>query len=94
LAQNREISEIRYLVADIDASGETDEISEDPREEAATLENTPNNTLNATLDPSPHALSDLPESATWRTQTGAAVPSLSSRASRDLQWLTTVSTAN
>jgi hypothetical protein len=67
LAQNREISEMRYLVADIDASGETDEIYEDPPAEVGTLEEALNSTLIATLDPSPLALSDLPE----RAETGA-----------------------
>ncbi|MFZ3583116.1 DUF305 domain-containing protein [Loktanella sp. DJP18] len=67
LAQNREISEMRYLWADIDASGETDEIYEDPPAEVGTLEEALNSTLIATLDPSPLALSDLPE----RTETGA-----------------------
>ncbi len=63
LAQNREISEMRYLLADIDASGETDEIYEDPPAEIGTLEEALNSTLIATLDPSPLALSDLPERA-------------------------------
>ncbi len=67
LAQNREISEMRYLVADIDASGETGEIYEDPPAEVGTLEQALNSTLIATLDPSPLALSDLPD----RTETGA-----------------------
>jgi hypothetical protein len=67
LAQNREISEMRYLVADIDASGETGEIYEDPPAEVGTLEEALNSTLIATLDPSPLALSDLPE----RAETGA-----------------------
>lgn len=67
LAQNREISEMRYLVADIDASGEVDEIYEDPPAEVGTLEEALNSTLIATLDPSPLALSDLPD----RAETGA-----------------------
>jgi len=67
LAQNREISEMRYLIADIEASGETDEIYEDSPAEVGTLEAALNSTLIATLDPSPLALTDLPE----RAETGA-----------------------
>jgi hypothetical protein len=67
LAQNREISEMRYLVADIGASGEVDGIYEDPPAEVGTLEEALNSTLIATLDPSPLVLSDLPE----RAETGA-----------------------
>src|SRR6056297_2782916 len=55
LAQNREISEMRYLVADIDASGETGGIYEDPPVEVGTLEEALKSTLIATLDPSPLA---------------------------------------
>jgi hypothetical protein len=67
LAQNREISEMRYLVADIDADGEVDEIYEDPPAEVGTLQQALNSTLIATLDPSPLALDDLPQDA----ETGA-----------------------
>ncbi|MFW5881127.1 MAG: DUF305 domain-containing protein [Roseicyclus sp.] len=61
LAQNREIAEMRYLVADIGASGETGEIYEDPPAELGTLEEALNSTRIATLDPAPLARSDLPE---------------------------------
>ena len=67
LAQNREISEMRYLVADIDADGEVDEIYEDSPAEVGTLQQALNSTLIATLDPSPLALDDLPQDA----ETGA-----------------------
>lgn len=67
LAQNREISEMRYLIADIDAAGETDQIYQDPPPRLGTLEEALNNTLIATLDPSPVALEALPEEA----ETGA-----------------------
>jgi hypothetical protein len=63
LAQNREISEMRYLIANIDASGETDEIYQDPPPRVGTLDEALNNTLIATLDPSPVALDALPEDA-------------------------------
>lgn len=67
LAQNREISEMRHLVAHVGAPGETDEIYEDPPAEVSTLEEALNSTHIATLDPSPLALSGLPE----RVETGA-----------------------
>lgn len=61
LAQNREISEMRYLVADIAASGETGEIYEDPPAKVGTLEEALNGTLRAALDPAPLAPGDMPE---------------------------------
>jgi len=67
LAQNREISEMRYLVADIEDADETTAIYQDPPAEIGTLEEALNNTLLATLDPAPLALSDLPD----RAETGA-----------------------
>ncbi len=67
LAQNREISEMRYLIADIDATGEAQEIYQDPPPRVGTVEEALNNTLIATLDPSPVALGALPEEA----ETGA-----------------------
>ncbi|ROU02446.1 DUF6692 family protein [Histidinibacterium lentulum] len=60
LAQNREIAEMRYLLADIGASGETAEIYEDPPAEVGTLEEALNATLRATLDPAPLAPRDMP----------------------------------
>jgi len=63
VAQNREISQMRYLLADIDASGETDEIFEDPPAEIGTLDKALNSTLLSTLKPSPIAPSNLPERA-------------------------------
>lgn len=67
LAQNREISEMRYLIADIDGTGGTHEIYQDPPPRVGTVEEALNNTLIATLDPSPVALGALPEEA----ETGA-----------------------
>jgi hypothetical protein len=67
LAQNREISEMRYLVADIDASREMGGIYEAPPARVGTLQDALDNTMRATLDPAPLALSDLPE----RAETGA-----------------------
>lgn len=62
-AQNREIAEMRYLIADIDANGEADSIYEDPAPTVGTVEDALNNTLIATLDPSPVTLDALPEGA-------------------------------
>lgn len=53
LAQNREISEMRYLIADIDAAGEAHDIYRDPPPRVGTLDDALNNTLVATLAPSP-----------------------------------------
>ncbi|HKK37270.1 MAG TPA: DUF305 domain-containing protein [Paracoccaceae bacterium] len=63
LAQNREIAEMRYMIADIDASGETDAIHEDPPATVGTLEDALNTTLTAALDPSPLSPDDVPEGA-------------------------------
>ena len=62
-AQNREISEMRYLIADIASSGETAEIYQDPPPQNGTVDDALNNTLIATLDPAPVALDALPEDA-------------------------------
>ncbi len=62
-AQNREIAEMRYLIADIGTTGELDEIYRDPPPQVGTLEQALNNTLIATLDASPVALDALPEEA-------------------------------
>lgn len=59
LAQNREISEMRYLIADIEDTGETDEIYTDPPAQVGTLDAALNNTLVATLDPSPLTADEL-----------------------------------
>src|SRR6056297_2523757 len=61
LAQNREISEMRYLIADIDERGEVESIYEDPQPSVGTLEGALSNTLIATLDPSPVAVDALPD---------------------------------
>ncbi|SEO17916.1 DUF305 domain-containing protein [Palleronia pelagia] len=66
-AQNREIAEMRYLIADIDDTGETEEIFRDAPPRVGTVEDALDNTLVATLDPSPVALDALPEG----TDTGA-----------------------
>lgn len=63
LAQNREIAEMRYMIADIDASGETDAIYEDPPATVGTFEDALATTLIAALDPSPLSRDDLPEDA-------------------------------
>ncbi|RBI83466.1 DUF305 domain-containing protein [Rhodosalinus halophilus] len=60
-AQNREIAEMRYLIAAIDERGEIESIYEDPPPAVGTLEEALNNTLIASLDPSPIALEALPE---------------------------------
>jgi len=60
-AQNREIAEMRYLIADIDARGEVVSIHEDPPPSVGTLEDALSNTLIATLDPSPVAVDALPD---------------------------------
>lgn len=60
-AQNREIAEMRYLIADIDARGEAASIYEDPPPSVGTLDDALSNTLISTLDPSPVALDALPE---------------------------------
>lgn len=61
LAQNREISEMRYLIADMDARGETGETYQDPPPQVGTLDEALNNTLISTLDPSPVPLEAVPE---------------------------------
>jgi hypothetical protein len=63
LAQNREVAEMRFLIAELDRGGDVGEIYEDPPPEVGTIEEALNSTLVATLDPSPLALSDLPERA-------------------------------
>lgn len=60
-AQNREIAEMRYLIADIDANGEVRSIYEDPPPSVGSLEEALSNTLIATLDPSPVTLDALPD---------------------------------
>lgn len=60
-AQNREIAEMRYLIADIDARGEAASIYEDPPPSVGTLDDALSSTLISTLDPSPVALDALPE---------------------------------
>lgn len=61
-AQNREIAEMRYLIADIGANGEAASIYEDPPPSVGTLEDALSNTLIASLDPSPVALDALTNS--------------------------------
>lgn len=63
LAQNREISEMRYLIADIEAGGETSAIYQDPTPRLGTLADALNNTLLAALDPAPVARDDVPAQA-------------------------------
>ncbi|MDG4650420.1 DUF305 domain-containing protein [Roseibacterium sp. SDUM158017] len=67
LAQNREISEMRYLLADIGRNGETGQIYEDPPARVGTLQEALDNLLYARLDPAPIGLDDLPTDA----ETGA-----------------------
>ncbi len=62
-AQNREIAEMRYLIADIGTRGETETIYQDPPARAGTLEDALDRTLTAGLDPAPVARDDLPEDA-------------------------------
>jgi len=61
LAQNREISEMRYLIAEIGRAGEVDEIYEDPGLSVGSLEDALSSIRMATLDPAPLSLEDLPE---------------------------------
>lgn len=61
LAQNREISEMRYLIADIGRAGEIGEIYEDPGLTLGGVDEALNTTLIATLDPAPLPVEDLPE---------------------------------
>ena len=63
LAQNREISEMRYLIADMERSGEVGEVYEDPQPRLGTLEDALDMTRIAALDPAPLALADLPGEA-------------------------------
>jgi hypothetical protein len=60
-AQNREIAEMRYLIADFDDNGEVESIYEDPPPSVGTLQDALSNTLIATLDPSPVTLDALPQ---------------------------------
>ncbi|OAB55228.1 DUF305 domain-containing protein [Phormidium willei BDU 130791] len=62
-AQNREIAEMRYLIADIGTRGETETIYQDPPARAGTLEDALNRTLTAGLDPAPVARDTLPADA-------------------------------
>lgn len=63
LAQNREIAEMRYLIAEIEASDKADATYEDPPVQVGTLEQALARTLIAGLDPAPLAFSDLPDAA-------------------------------
>lgn len=58
-AQNREISEMRYLIADIGASGSVDDIYRDPEPEIGTMQEALDNLLVAKLDPMPLSQTDL-----------------------------------
>jgi len=61
LAQNREISEMRYLIAEIGRAGEVEEIYEDAGPTVGSVEDALNSIRMATLDPAPLSLEDLPE---------------------------------
>ena len=63
LAQNREISEMRYLVADIAANGETSEVYRDPPATLGSLDEALNRSLISALDPAPMTPEDLPQAA-------------------------------
>lgn len=52
-AQRKEIAEMRYLIADIDAGNKTSEIYEDPEARPGSVEDAVNNTLKSTLDVAP-----------------------------------------
>jgi len=60
-AQNREIAEMRYLIADIGRAGEIGEIYEDPGLTLGSVEDALNATLVAALDPAPLPAENLPE---------------------------------
>ena len=52
-AQQKEIAEMRYLIADIDENGPASEIYEDPAARPGTVEDALNTTLLGELDPAP-----------------------------------------
>lgn len=67
LAQNREVAEMRYLIAELDRGAEVGEIYEDPPPEVGTIEEALDSVRIATVDPAPLSLADLPDG----TPTGA-----------------------
>jgi hypothetical protein len=63
LAQNREIAEMRYLIAALAETGEAAEIYHDPPARVGSVEEALSNLLIASLDPAPLTRDELPDEA-------------------------------